>query len=63
MAFHILPINDIKQHEESSTCECNPSIIEESGELIIIHNAFDGREGAELANEILNHESKSKNTN
>jgi len=53
MAYHILPINDIKEHEESSTCECAPKVITENGELIIIHNSYDGREGLEMANEIL----------
>ena len=43
MAFHVLPINDIKEHEESSTCSCNPEVKIENGEMIIIHNAFDGR--------------------
>lgn len=51
--IHITPINDLKEHEDSSTCDCEPSILEENGELICIHNAYDGREGLELANEIL----------
>lgn len=44
MSFNILPINDIKEHSEDSTCECKPKIIYENGEMIIIHNAYDGRE-------------------
>ena len=51
--INITPINDSEEHENNSTCHCNPSVIEENGELIIIHNSFDGREGLELANEIL----------
>ena len=23
---HILPINDLKEHEENTTCECNPKV-------------------------------------
>lgn len=44
--IHILPINDIKEHTEDTTCACNPEvkIEEESGSIIVIHNAFDGRE-------------------
>lgn len=53
MIYHILPINDIEEHEEASTCKCNPVVKEESGDLLIIHNAFDGREGVELVNEFL----------
>lgn len=45
MNWHILPINDLKEHEESSKCECNPSAeITESGDLLITHNAYDKRE-------------------
>lgn len=42
--YNILPINDIENHTEDSTCKCNPKVIFESGEMIIIHNSFDGRE-------------------
>lgn len=46
MAYHVLPIDDIKPHEESSTCPCCPKveILESNGEMVIIHNSFDGRE-------------------
>lgn len=55
MIFHILPINDLREHEEKSTCDCEPkSEILENGDVMIIHNSFDGREVVELANEILN---------
>jgi hypothetical protein len=42
--IHILPINDLEKHEELSTCKCNPKLIEENGELILVHNSFDKRE-------------------
>jgi hypothetical protein len=42
--LHILPINDIDEHEELSTCKCNPKLIEKNGELILVHNSFDKRE-------------------
>ena len=42
--INILPINDLKEHIESSICECNPSVEFENGEMIIIHNSYDGRE-------------------
>jgi len=45
MILHILPVNDIKEHEEKSTCECYPEVeILENGDIMIIHNAYDGRE-------------------
>lgn len=51
--INILPINDSKEHSEDSTCDCCPTIIEEDGEMIVIHNSFDGREVIEWVNQIL----------
>ena len=46
--IHVTPINDLKGHSEDSTCECNPKCeILENGEILIIHNSYDGREIAE----------------
>lgn len=45
MIWHILPINDLKEHEELSSCECNPKMeVLEDGDLMIIHNSYDKRE-------------------
>lgn len=45
MILHIIPIHDLKEHTEESTCECAPEIeILENGDIMIIHNAYDGRE-------------------
>lgn len=45
--INILPLNDLKKHIESSICECNPRVEFENGEMIIIHNSYDGREWIE----------------
>lgn len=50
--FHILPLNDTKEHTESSQCPCNPEILQENHTRLIVHNAFDGREVVE---QLLNH--------
>lgn len=51
----IIPVNDIEEHEEElTTCKCNPKVIFENGEMIIVHNAFDGRELEEQINDLLN---------
>ena len=42
--YNILPINDIESHIEDSTCKCKPKVIFENGEMIVVHNSFDGRE-------------------
>lgn len=53
MTWHILPINDTKEHEEKSTCECRPEVeILDNGDMMIIHNSFDGREYVEVLKDI-----------
>lgn len=51
--IHILPVNDLKPHSESTTCECLPSIeMLENGEIMVVHNSFDGRENNENEKDI-----------
>ena len=45
--YHVLPIGDIKPHEESERCECNPAIEMYRNNKVAIHNSFDGREALE----------------
>lgn len=53
--WHLLPMNDLKEHQEQSTCECEPEVeMQENGDMLVIHNSFDGREALEIVNEILN---------
>lgn len=54
MIWHVTPNNDLKEHEQSTTCHCGPRIEYENGDMIVIHNSYDGREGVEIVNEILN---------
>lgn len=60
MIYHVLPVNDLKEHQEDSTCQCEPQarILEETGDVLIIHNSFDGREYVEQANDIINHKNQ-----
>lgn len=44
MIFHIIPENDLIEHVEDTTCECFPKVDFEDGNMIVIHNAYDGRE-------------------
>lgn len=64
--IHALPLCDIKDHEESTTCECNPSVITENGTMICVHNAFDNRVFIEQlcneVNEIINSKNKTNET-
>ena len=52
--YHIVPINDLKDHFDSAECECEPSISFENGDMIITHNSYDLREIIEQVNDILN---------
>jgi hypothetical protein len=55
--IHVHPINDIDDHDISdmgNTCKCNPKvIIEPNADIIVVHNSFDGREGLEYVQQIL----------
>lgn len=42
--YHVLPVNDIKPHNESMFCECAPKTIKDKNGFVIVHNSFDGRE-------------------
>ena len=45
MIWHLLPIDDLEEHEEISTCKCLPkSEVLQNGDIMIIHNSFDKRE-------------------
>jgi len=45
MIWHLLPVDDLEEHLEKSTCKCLPNAeILENGDIIIIHNSFDKRE-------------------
>lgn len=55
MNWHLLPCNDLKEHEESTTCKCAPKVeFQQSGDMLIVHNSFDRREAVEMFNEIIN---------
>lgn len=54
MIWHILPCNDLKDHKECSTCDCEPKAeVLENEDVLIIHNSFDQREILEQVEEIL----------
>ncbi len=38
--IHVLPINDLKDHEESEKCWCKPVV----DEGVCVHNSMDQRE-------------------
>lgn len=42
--IHVLPIDDLKPHDISSTCWCTPKVKQEGRGFVVTHVAEDGRE-------------------
>lgn len=42
--LHVVPLNDLRDHEESETCWCRPVGIFDGDGVVIVHNSMDGRE-------------------
>ena len=63
VVFHVMPIDDLKEHDSSCDCECRPTIRHHDddgsalSEPIAIHHSWDGREAVEMAEEIIRRES------
>jgi hypothetical protein len=51
--IHVIPMGDTCPHEEDTTCPCQPTVDASGAEILVIHNAFDGREAVEWANKLL----------
>lgn len=41
--FHVIPVNDYREHEAKRTCWCNPTE-DDVEESVVKHHALDGRE-------------------
>ena len=50
--IHVLPVNDILEHQECADCWCDPEIEVVGATLLIIHNSFDGREYKEIVEDV-----------
>ena len=42
--WHVIPLNDLKEHECSEDCWCGPTLDDESDGLVYVHHSLDGRE-------------------
>lgn len=47
--IHVLPVNDLKPHDESRVCACRPKVEPEGDVAVVIHYSYDGREILEAA--------------
>lgn len=43
---HVLPVDDLREHEQSIACWCVPRLerVDESTALVVVHRSADGRE-------------------
>lgn len=39
-----MPVDDSKGHTFCTTCACSPDVMFENGWIIVVHDAFDGRD-------------------
>ncbi len=44
MDWHIMPVNDRKEHVQGDSCHCKPRIEKVDDNRIIVHNSYDCRE-------------------
>lgn len=44
--WHVVPLNDLREHEYSADCWCEPLLDDEAGGLVYVHHSLDGRERA-----------------
>lgn len=51
--YHIIPIDDIKPHQSSPVCPCQPRREVYPNGILYSHNSWDGREITEQAIEYL----------
>ena len=42
--WHVLPLDDLKEHKETRDCWCKPTVEVEESRFVIVHNALDRRE-------------------
>jgi len=45
---HVLPVNDLIEHETDDDCVCGPDVEFVSGGKVVSHHALDGREQTEV---------------
>ena len=58
---HILFLTYTKSGQEYSQCSCEPWFrVLPNGNTLVVHSSFNGREGVEWANEILNNKTDKK---
>ena len=39
--YHVYPLDDLKEHEETRDCWCCPGVEEYDDRILIVHNSLD----------------------
>jgi len=42
--IHVLPMKDLREHDETRTCWCHPKVERVEGGVVVTHHSADGRE-------------------
>lgn len=42
--IHIVPENDLREHEIDKRCWCKPTVDDTGDSMVVVHNSLDGRE-------------------
>lgn len=42
--IHVVPIGDLKAHDEMRGCWCHPLVEEYADAVVVVHHSLDGRE-------------------
>lgn len=50
--IHVLPVDDLREHEPSEDCWCNPTEDDETP-AVMVHHSMDGREAFETGERLL----------
>lgn len=45
--YHVIPLDDLKEHDDNAGCWCGPEVEEEDEGRVIVHHSMDGREAFE----------------
>jgi len=40
---HVIPLDDLVEHEQTTTCICQPRVEFDAGGMLVVHDAADGR--------------------
>lgn len=51
--WHIIPLHDLREHEDSPECWCKPQVLDEEYPNVFTHNSLDQRELMEDADGVL----------